>query len=162
MDKKKEYEQMMKKYNKLFRQDAKNLCPWDWSFGLDMFVNFLRWMLDYYKLGYNVWASDETTEKTRVESLQETLLWYDRWLNCCDDYYKIAHNKEELKHYLDLGFHLISKEDDASEDYITKQGWYSLTLYEGKENTKACNKAYKDYKHKFFACLEKYIEEWWD
>ena len=38
-----------------------------------------------------------------------------------------------------------------------------LTLYEDEEkNLEECVKARDDYKHKFFECLEKYIEEWWD
>ena len=162
MNKEKQYKDMMKRYKKLFKKDVENLCPWDWSFGLDLLINFLKWMLDYYKLGYNVWAAEDPTKKTRVESLQETLKWYDRWMTCCDDYYKIAHNEEELKHYLSLGFHLVSKDEEISSKFNEEHGYYSLTLYEGRENVEACNKAYNDYKHKFFECLEKHLEEWWD
>ena len=168
--KKKEYNNIMKRYKKLFKKTAKDMRPWDWSFGLDAFVDFLKWMYEYYKLGYNVWALDVTdpnegihTEKTRADSLKETLMYYDRWQTCCDDYYKIAKSEEEIKHYEKLGFHVVSPKDDAIEQSMRKTGRTTLILYpDSKENVEKCDEAYRDYKHKFFECLEKYIEEWWD
>ena len=161
--KKKAYKKMMKRYKKLFKKNAKELAPWDWSFGLSLFIDFLNWMHDYYKLGYNVWAMDVTdpkeaihTEKTREESLKETLMWYNRWMNVDDDYIKVVYSKEEVDHYLKLGFHL-------QKDAFLNENWHYLTLYEKQsDNTDALIKATKDYKHKFFESLEKNLEEWWD
>lgn len=162
MNKKKEYKKMMKRYKKLFKKSAKELLPFDWSYGLDLLVNFLKWMKDYYELGYNVWTSEIPGDKSRKDSLKETLHWYDRWMNVCDDYYKTAYNEEELKHYKELGFRVVEHTDDAIEELIRKMGYVSLTLYDSEENLKACCKAEEDYKHKFFECLEKYLESWWD
>lgn len=169
-EKKKAYKKMMRKYKKLLRKDAKAMVPWEWSFGLDALVDFLRWMLEYYELGYNVWAMEHRDEDpelykgfpTRAESLKETIYYYDRWHNCCEDYYKIAYTPEELKKYLDLGFHLDDEENDTIEKSLRRAGTWTLTLYEGKKNTEECHKAILDYKHKFFECLEEHLEEWWD
>lgn len=166
--KKKQYKRMMRRYRKLLKKDARHSRPWDWSFGIDALINFLRWMHDYYKLGYNVWAIDVIdsneaihTEKTREDSLKETIYWYDRWMNVDDDFIKIAHTKEELKHYLDLGFHL--QEHDEVDKSLKHMRLYYLTLYEDySKNCDELQKAYDSCKHKFFECIEKYLEEWWD
>ena len=165
------YNKMMRKYKKLLIKHAKESQPWDYSFGFDILVEFLRWMHEYYKLGYNVYALDITdpkeprhTEKTREESLRETLMWYNRWNNVDDDYIKIVHTPEELSHYLNLGFHL---REDASDDFVIdsshKVHYYYLTLYEDHDkNSEELVKARELYKHNFFSCLEKYLSEWWD
>ena len=169
--KKKLYNKMMRKYKKLLKKDVKQAHPYDWEVGLDLFVDFLKWMQSYYELGYNVWAMERKDEDpklykdapTRAETLKMTIYYYDRWQNCCDDYYKIAYSEEELKHYLDLGFHLVSKKDDVIEQSMRKTNSWTLTLYEDKhKNVEECNKAHKDYKKKFFESLEEYLEEWWD
>lgn len=169
--KKKEYKQMMKAYTKLMKKDARQLHPFDWDCGLSMFIDFLSWMQSYYELGYNVWAMDITdpkldacyTEKTRADSLKEALYLYNRWQDCCEDYYKIAYSEEEIKHYLDLGFHLVPKKDDEIEKAMGRTGSRTLTLYEDMhKNVEECNKATKDYKKKFFDYLYEHIEEWWD
>jgi len=170
--KKKAYKKMMKRYKKLFKKNVKELAPWDWSFGISLFIDFLNWMHDYYKLGYNVWALDVTdpkepihTEKTREDSLKETLMWYDRWMNVDDSFIKIAYSKEELQHYLDLGFHLRKdvEKESCIDGTLKSLHWYYLTLYEDPhKNTEELVKATKDCKHKFFECIEKYLEEWWD
>ena len=168
-EKKKDYKRMMKHYKKLLKKNVKDAAPWDWGFGLEMFVNFLRWMQKYYELGYNVWAMESKDEDpvnfkdalTRAESLKQTIYYYDKWHNCSEDYYKIAYTEEELKHYLRLGFHSVKEENGVAKQLSTKT-WY-LTLYEDKyKNVEECNKACEDYKHKFFESLETYLEEWWD
>lgn len=170
-EKKKDYKRMMKHYKKLLKKNVKDAAPWDWGFGLEMFVDFLRWMQEYYELGYNVWAMESKDEDpvnfkdapTRAESLKQTIYYYDKWHNCFEDYYKIAYTEKELKHYLRLGFHLVPEKNDNIEQQIRKSGSWSLTLYEDStENVKECNKACEYYKHKFFECLETYLEEWWD
>lgn len=168
--KRKEYQKMMRSYRKLLRKDVKDSAPWEWSFGLSLFIDFLKWMHAYYKLGYNVWALDVTdpkepihTEKTREDSLKETIMWYDRWMNVDEDFIKIVYTKEDLQHYLDLGFHLRKESCDSGEDAVQQVNHYYLTLYEdNNKNTEELIKATKECKHKFFECLEKYIEEWWD
>lgn len=169
-EKKKEYNEMMKHFRKLLFDDVKNACPSDWEFGLNLFIDFLKWMQAYYKLDYNVWAlerKDEDPESykdvpTREQSITETLMYYNRWQSCEGDYYKVAYNDDEVKHYQELGFHL-STSDSTMNEAVNKVNGRVLTLYEDeKKNLDECIKAKEDYKHKFFECLEKYIEEWWD
>ena len=168
--KKKEYNEMMKSYRTLLINDAHKATPSDWQFGVDMFIDFLTWMKAYYSLGYNVWAlerKDEDPESykdvpTRAQSITETLMYYNRWQSCEGDYYKVAYTDDEVKHYQELGFHL-STSDSAMNKAVNNVSGRVLTLYEDEEkNLEECVKARDDYKHKFFECLEKYIEEWWD
>lgn len=157
--KKKTYKKMMKHFRKLLSDDVKNACPSDWGFGLDLFIDFLKWMQAYYELGYNVWAYEKKDENpelyrdvpTRADSLSETIFYYNKWQNVASDYYKIARNEKEVKHYLELGFY-------QDED---RKGTFRL-YKDRKQNVNECHKAEEDYKHKFFECLEKYIEYWWD
>lgn len=170
MDKrKKEYKQMMKKYKKEFKKLLKEAGPWEWGHMTDFMITFMKWMRDYYQLGYNVWAIEDCdafpetdgNKPTRLQSLNTAIQLYNRWQNVHDDYYKIAYTEEELKHYLRLGFHSVKKENGIAKQLGTKT-WY-LTLYEdNSKNVEECNKAYKECKHAFFDYLEEHIEEWWD
>ena len=80
------------------------------------------------------------------------------------DFLKVAYTQEELQHYLDLGFHLVENDkDDCVAKALNKFDFHMLTYYKDyNENTKAMIKARKESKHKFFECIEKYLEEWWD
>lgn len=159
MSPKRQYKKMMRKYKRILKKHVKKLCFGDYLFGLEPFVDFLRGMKEFYEIGYNVWAmerKDEDPENykdapTRAESLKETIFYYDKWQNVASDYYKIASDDKEAEHYLKLGFY-------PDED---RKGTFRLFKDKG-QNIDECNKAEKDYKHKFFECLEKHIEEWWD
>ena len=167
--KKRAYKKMMRTFKKNLIKKAKESTPWDSCFGVELFVEFLKWMHEYYKLGYNVWALDvdpfdpENKIKTRAETLEETLKFYNRWQECTCDYYKIARSDEEIKHYEKLGFHVLSVDGDDIEQSCRKSGMTTLTLYtDSKVNAEMCHQAEQSYKHKFFECLEQHLEEWWD
>jgi len=60
-----------KAYNKLVRdhkKKLKKLCneadPSDYGFALEYFVEYLRFMRDYYELGYNVLGVENEGEKS--------------------------------------------------------------------------------------------------
>ena len=166
---KRQYKRMMRKYKKELKKILKEIGPWEWGYITDYIITVIKWMRDYYKLGYNVMAMEDCDafpedagKPTRLQSLNMAIQLYNRWQNVHDDYYKIAYTEEELKHYLDLGFYLVNKTDGVEKQLNTK-GWYSLTLYEDRsKNAEECNKAYKQCKHDFFDYLEEHLEEWWD
>ena len=167
--KKKDYQKMMRKYKKELKKILKETGPWEWGHMTDFMITFINWMRDYYKLGYNVWAMEDcdafpedANKPTRLQSLNKAIQLYNRWQNVGEDYYKIAYNEKELKHYLRLGFHLVNRTDGIEKQLNTK-GWYSLTLYEDRsKNAEECSKAYIQCKHDFFQYLEEHLEEWWD
>lgn len=165
-EKKQSYKKMMRRYKKLFKKYAKEICPYDYRFGTEPFIDFLRWMQEYYELGYNVWAmerkdEDQATYKdalTRAESLKQTIYYYDRMDNCHDDYFKVVFEEEEMKRLVKMGWTLQPR---TNTDFLTNS--YFLTLYPThKQCSDECNKAYGEWKHKFFESLERYISEWWD
>ena len=133
--------------------------PWEYSFGLDYLVEFLRSMRDYYERGENVWADDE--KPTRLETLNKTLDYYEMWISAEDRYiqviehpetYKTQDNNDGTVTVIDLGFHC---EYRCGKKFKT-----------GRKAMKHCykqiRKEQKKYKHLFFKMLEKYMEEWWD
>lgn len=161
-EKRRAYNKMWRKYKKLLKKDAKEMCPFDYSFGLDAFIDFLKFMKEYYELGYNVWAMERKDEDpvnyadvpTRVESLKETIRFYNLWQNADECFTKIVYTEQERDYYIKMGYHLQTS---------AFEGHYYLTYYKDvHENFEAIAKATAEYKHKFFECLEKYINEWWD
>lgn len=156
-----EYKNMMKIHKKEWENITENVGPWEWSYGLDALVEHLRWMRDYYKLGENVWGMEKKDEDpkryrnvpTRLQTLEETLFYYDSWMNLKDEYIKVINHQETYKEHdnndgtvtiENLGFHCKYKYGSINKTYKKLH----------KEETK--------YKKKFFKMLYKYIEEWWD
>lgn len=142
--------------------------PWEWSWGLDYFVEFLRFMRDYYKLGENVLAMERRDEDpkryknvpSRLESLEKTLYYYDKWQNLEKDYIKIVKHPETYRTrdngdgtvtIQDMGFHCEYKYGPRNN----KRKAMKITY-------KKLNKDQAKYKKKFYKMLMKYLEDWWD
>ena len=86
MKKSKEYKKMIRKYKKMIRKDAKDAStkPFDYDFGLQMFVDYLYFMREYYELGENVFALELDNYPTRLQILNMILAAYEDWQNCCE------------------------------------------------------------------------------
>ena len=142
--------------------------PWEWSWGLDYFVEFLRFMRNYYKLGENVWAMERRDEDpkryknvpSRLESLEKTLYYYDKWQNLAEDYIKVVNHPETYRTHdngdgtvtiQDMGFHC---------EY--KYGPHNNKKKAAKITYKRLSKDQAKYKKKFYKMLMKYLEDWWD
>ena len=154
------YTAMMNKYRKSLNKLNKegNHCPWEWSFGLDYLVEFLRFMRDYYALGENVWAQEDCewvkgVKYTRLQTLTKTLEYYDKWQNVENEYIQVVYHPETYAEHDnedgtttvdDLGFHCVYKYGTA------------------KRTRKKIRKVQDKYKKLFFKNLYKYIETWWD
>lgn len=159
----KDYQAMLEKYKKSLTHINAHACasPWEWSWGLNYFVEFLRFMKDYYALGVNVWAmerKDEDPERyknapTRLETLTEAIAYYDKWQGLEDEYVKVVDHPETYKERSngdgtvsidDFGCHCEYKYGSVKKTYEK--------LLEDQEK----------YKKLFFASLAEHIEEWWD
>lgn len=159
----KDYQAMLAKYKKSLTHINANACvsPWEWSWGLNYFVEFLRFMRDYYALGVNVWAmerKDEDPERyknapTRLETLTEAIAYYDKWQGLEDEYVKVVDHPETYKERSngdgtvsidDFGCHCEYKYGSVKKTYEK--------LLEDQEK----------YKKLFFTSLAEHIEEWWD
>lgn len=149
-----EYLAMMAKYkkslNKINREG--NQAPWEWSYGLDYLVEFMRFMKDYYTLGENVWGMPEYSKEC-IDTLTEALDYYNKWQNLDDEYITVIHHPETYKSHEnedgtitvdDLGFHCVYKYGSAKRTY--------KKLYKMK----------RKYKRLFFKTIAENIEKWWD
>lgn len=160
----KEYRKMMKHYKKMILKDAKDASkdPFDYGPGLQMFVDHLYFMRDYYRLGENVWACEEENMPTREQCLNMILAEYEEWQNCDDKYTKVifkfeADAEQQVKDLVTRGYHLKEETDDMFKDV------YFLYKYEDyHENTQKMCEEYAFHRKRFFELLDTYLEYLWD
>ncbi len=165
---KKPYQKMMRKYKKKFKKLAKDVSPWDYGFGLELFIEHLRFMRDYYHLGYNVWAEEEENELTREEMLNLILKEYDAWMTCDEKYLQSVCTNDP--NWEDKKCELISQgyyEDDNKTRLKQFQSpRYEIIFFrlykDNEENMKKLQEEYAYHRTQFFALLGKYIEKIWD
>jgi hypothetical protein len=165
----KDYFDMMRKNRRALGEIHKSAkkSPWEWSWGLDYFVQFLRFMQEYYKNGENVWGKenkewdpDRKNEPTRYESLTLALNYYDKWQGLEDEYVKVIYHPEEYE----------TKSNGDGTCTIINDGVEIIYKYGPRNNRrkamlityKKLHKAQKKYKKLFFLTVAKYIESWWD
>lgn len=152
----KEYKKMMRKYKKSIRTKAKEMsqCPWDYGYAVDIFMEYVRFMRDFYTLGENVWQVEESKNEI-IESLNKVLSLYED-LEKIDDKYIVFCERDDIEKYLKQGFHL-------QREQPTMLNHYYLTLLEDiKENTRALNREYNEIRHDIFRIIERDIKKWWD
>lgn len=154
------------KLDKIHKSARKS--PWEWSWGLDYLVAFIRFMRDYYKVGENVWAMEQKDEDpkryknvpTRLQTLEKTLYYYDKWQNLESEYIRVVdHPKTYRAHdngdgtvtIQDMGFHCEYKYGPRNNRRKAMMITY-----------KKLNKDQAKYKKKFYKMLMKYMESWWD
>lgn len=92
-----DYKRMMRKFGGKVRkagiEASKN--PWDFCFILDTLVADLRFMLEYYKNGENVYQVDESRFEI-IKTLETALDYYDKWQHAGDQY--IATYREDPRY----------------------------------------------------------------
>ena len=133
MNQSKSYKKMIKKYKKELTElnrDA-SIRPWDWAFGLDYFIAYMRFMQEYFTLKENEDESDEWATRAK-NTLTETLNAYEDWKNC-------SLSEEYFSHTED-GAIIFTGDESVIEEH---------------------NKEYARRRKKFFTLLSKYIESWW-
>ena len=164
----KEYYDMLKKNAEKLDEIHENArkSPWEWSWGNDYFVQFLRFMRDYYKLGENVWAMEQKDEDprrykrvpTRLQTLEKALYYYDKWQSLEGEYIKVVEHPDTYR------------EHDNGDGTVTIQnmGFHCEYKYGPRNNKrkamiityKKLNKEQKKYKKKFYKMVFKYLESW--
>ena len=155
----KDYRKMFKKYNKLMKAAYKNAAddPFDAFPGLDFLLIHMRFMRDYYKLGWNVWATEDKdaninkkNHPTRYESLDEAIKAYEAWQSCEDEYF-IHHETGGVE--TNRGIFINGAQQD----------WWIEHKYEDRsENIKKFNEEYEKRRFHFFELIATYYEDWWD
>lgn len=167
-DKKNRYKKIMNAQKKELDKIHKDLrrSPWTGNFGIEYYVQFLRFMRDYYENGYNVWAYDncevpefvdEKDRPTRLQSLNMVIAAYEEWQACYDKYYKWVPDDLEKP----INWKTEKTEDGAYK--ITDLGGHIQHLLEDPEaNRKAFTKEYEMLRKRFFELLAEYHEDWWD
>lgn len=154
----------VKAYNKMWKTHKKNLIklakeasPYQADDGIQLFIEQLRFMKDFYELGYNVWAMERKDEDpvqykdmpTRYESLKQALDEYDA-IDGCEDKY-IVYHFDDVKD--DDFWHKFTKDDSEVCEY---------KLGDFKTSYDAYLKERKIHEENFKKIVEKYIDEWWD
>lgn len=145
-----EFIQMMRKNRWLLGQIHKNSKnnPYDFYYGLEYLVQFMRFMRDYYKLGENV----HSQSLFRLETLEKTLNYYDKWQGLEDEYIQVVKTGEFKSHDNGDGTFTI---DNIGYKCIYKYGSMKRTYRKLKQKQ-------RKYKKLFFKMLYKNIESWWD
>ena len=159
-----EYEAMMAKHKGEWARIAENAGPWEWSWGLDALVEHLYWMRDYYKLGENVWGQEDKEWKkgikyTRLETLEKTIAYYEKWQSLEDEYIKVIHRGDMKTHDNGDGTCTI---DDLGFDCVYKYGPRNDRRKAMIITYKKLYKAEQKYKKLFYKMIMKYMESWWD
>lgn len=163
MKRSKEYRKLMRYHRKVVMRDARNASkdPFDWGAGLQVFVDHLYFMRDYYRLNENVWGAEEEGHPTRLQMLDIILSKYEDWMGCEDRYYAFV-GKEDAGRISELvrqGFHLqTTPERKGIAIDVTM-----LTRYADRSETdRRFAEDYERCRRRFFGSLAEYIEFLWD
>ncbi len=158
----KEYHEMQAKYHDELKGIAEDAGPWEWSYMTDFLASYIRWMIEYYERGENVWGAPE--DDHRLETLKKAIYYYDRWQNIEDEYIQVVDHPETYKEHDngdgtvtvdDLGFHCVYKYGPKGTSKRARRRAMLITH-------KKLHKAEQKYKKLFFKTVCKYLESWWD
>lgn len=168
MNAKQNYKKLMREHRKKMKKLAKECHPFDWGCGLEMLMEHIYWMRDYYKNGYNVWAAEDNTWKdcslpTRLETLNMAIQLYNSWQNLDDKYYCYVYTMEEAVQKVKEGWYLQSNPNSKIDKALGRTGMYSLSkLPTWAQTTAEYNKEYEKNRKEFFLYVSENIEGWWD
>jgi len=151
----KEYKKMMKNYKKVLLKSAKEAEPWDYGFGLDLFISHLTWMRDYYELNENVWGEEVPGHPTRLQILNMILASYKDWMHCDEKYWGWDETDGT-----DTFMFTTKPTPKETEVHIRKLK--NLKYEDDAKNREAFKKEYEYNRKHFFELLGTYIEELWD
>ena len=153
-EKKKEYRKMIRKHQKELRKDVKDIQPFDYGYGTKFFYDFLCYMRDYYKMGYNVWGEERNdVPMSRLEGIEAAIreldLYYDE------------NDEVQNKYY-------IRNPEISNEDFLPIRidygNWFvPVEPYKNmKEAMEAENKEKEEHYNKAFEIIKENLRYWWD
>lgn len=143
------YYDMMDNHSKALKDIADEAGPWEWEYGLDLFVEHLRWMKDYYTINENVWCEDHN----RLETITKALEYYDKWQSVEDEYITVVDHPETYK------------TTDNGDGTVTVNSFGFHCEYKCgsmKRTYRKIAKLQKKYKKLFFKTVLENMESWWD
>jgi len=143
------YKKLMKKHKKElnFLNNRVNSNPWEFSFIINYLVETLKFMQDYYELGYNIWQSEESLNEIK-KTLKDTIKAYEDWDNYEAEYYHL--NEDDV---------FIVTLDDKKKCYTIDYKYPELYTV---DSIQQFSKEYNKKRDTFFKLLSKNIEKWWD
>ena len=154
------YYDMIKNYKDKLHNIVTESHPGEWSYGMDMFITFIKFMKDFYHNGEDVHAMEQKdedpirykNEPTREETLTKAIEYYEKWQHISDDYFRVLDcpaRENGANWKCEYRFRPDGKWLQSSRRVIIK--WHKF-IY----------KLEQKYKKKFFAIVFKYLESWWD
>lgn len=126
------YKKMIRAHKKALRKAIKENAPWDWGHTHCLVKLLLEQMLEYYKLGYNVWAEAEEAAGIKAE-LEEALQYLAQ--------YEAAWEPFQL---------------------MCKLPSESFTAQKRVEMMKTCAENETEAFEKFYSFIGKHMRRWWD
>lgn len=151
MNSKKEYKKIIKKYRKTFKKLAKEVHPFDARFGLNMFVEHLKFMREYYQNGYNVMAQELEGHLTRFEGIDKAIRLYELgW----DPYLKY---EMEQKYFEMEDIAAFTGEVFSHPNY--QKPLNGLT---SKEAFEKIREDLHEVQKQFYELLLEELDDWWD
>ena len=128
----------------------------------DFMASYIRWMIEYYERGENVWGAPE--DDHRLETLKKAIYYYDRWQNIEDECIQIVDHPETYREHDngdgtitidDLGYHCVYKYGPKGN---SKKAHHKAMMITHKK----VHKMQQRYKKLFFKTVAKNLESWWD
>lgn len=160
------YRQVKRRHQKIFRKLAKHVIPTDYGFMMEFFIEYLKYMADYYKNGCAV-GDDPEGIKPRLQTINMALQLYRHWYEECEDEYFTLVEPSEVEKYKAKGWVVPDTERNSAAlnalDKTRMVNWVFMHRYPTfKETTDLFVKEYAKRRKEFFDYVAEHIEEWWD
>ena len=154
------YYDMIDAYKNELHKIVDESHPGEWSYGMDMFVTYLKFMKDFYHGGEGVMAMEQRdedpirykNEPSREETLTKAIEYYEKWQHISDDYFRV----------LDCPVREDGRNWKCEYRFRPDGKWYPSSRKVVKKWHKFKYKIEQKYKRKFLAVVNRYLESWWD
>ena len=166
------YYDMIDAFKKELHKIVDDSHPAEWSYGMDLFITFIKFMKDFYHGGEGVFAMERKdegikkyrNEPTREETLTKAIEYYEKWMHIGDDLFRVIEHPETYEEALgDDGYYDIKDPGCHCEYRFKPNGkWMKSRPRLVIKWHRYIYKLEQKYKKKFFATVFKYLESWWD
>ena len=162
----KQYLKDIKKHRKELVKIAKNTGPWEYGASFEFIVEHLKMMVDYYKLGYNVWGIEsDDPEFERCKIALDMITEYESYEYLPDE------ERKAIAEHLGFEFEKISnntefvetdKEPPFGEGRIYTIGYKYYSHEEDFEYSRMVNEAEEQHFRNFIKLLQEKFRYLWD
>lgn len=161
------YRKLVRAYRRKLRKDSRESSPWDYRYGLEPFVDFLRFMKGYYELGWNVDCED-VDRPSRLDTVSNALAEYDAYEGCDRKYVDFDESETHLSEWMESTKGsketvFIPSEKDGRKGYraVVTSGVRYL-LGDPKATYKALNEEKDLHWKTFWGIVRDNMLGWWD